>query len=712
MAKMRTKILRKFIPCVIAASLAVPALGTDRAFAGRAHDKETRKKELQEALEPVLALLKSPERREGSLAFNEGWRWVYWRKATTSLKDDLYKRDALDHEALKAELGLGPSGREEMIKEARGLAKGLREKGDALKARAIEALLDFLQTENDPAALEALVSAGNDERLKALALFFLGGYYEKMSFYPEASGYYSRLLRLRKEGYLNNAAHFRKSRMLFFEGKYEKAREGFRKSLEGGFRQSELLLAYTYLIRGEFASAGDFFEANRKGPEEMDSVSLSGLAEMDIEKKDYPGARKVLDILSSLYSKDPFLSAWFTIRKGDTFVMEGLRQEGEKTYVKVRDRSSENKAADKTGGNKPSDKPGEISEDKGEWTAMANLALADLYSAKGDADSLTMAERTFQSVAEGGYLGSEITLLKLIEVQTRLGKYEEALESVIKFPKRYPASAYKADLRLLNGKLVYNWIDHLSKKGDDFGVAEVSAEHGSAVPFGKKAETYLKAGKAYIEVGLESEAARALDAATKIGTDSILEEAMLMLGKVYYSQKDYASVERLFNAFAATFPKSPYMEDVEPLLLKAAHMTGNHEKAVALGCRDDLEAMYYKARSLAALKRNKEAIGLFEEAAAALSAKGEAAVAAKAWIGSGDINFSLSRFEAAVSSYGRALESLGDARGGDRSWALYRLGLSKLKIKKTEDVGGIVKELKSGEDDISKWADTLLKESM
>jgi len=92
-----------------------------------------------------------------------------------------------------------------------------------------------METENDPAALEALVSAGNDEGLKALALFILGGYYENMGFYPEASGYYSRLMRLRKEGYLNKAAHFRKSRLLFFEGKYEMAREGFRKSLDGGF---------------------------------------------------------------------------------------------------------------------------------------------------------------------------------------------------------------------------------------------------------------------------------------------------------------------------------------------------------------------------------------------------------------------------------------------------------------------------------------------
>ena len=141
----------------------------------------------------------------------------------------------------------------------------------------------------------------------------------------------------------------------------------------------------------------------------------------------------------------------------------------------------------------------------------------------------------------------------LVKTQAALGKYETAVNHMRRFRSRFPASSFKSAMQDLGGEVIYRWTDELYRNGDYYGVARVDAVFAADVPFGKKAEGYLKAGIAASELGLLDTAARHLDMAVKVGSDAVAEKAMIGLARVYIDQNDWHGAERLLDAYNERF---------------------------------------------------------------------------------------------------------------------------------------------------------------
>lgn len=640
---------------------------------------------------PEAKALSNPDTAaERVVTFNDGWRWVYRKKATVLLREQVLNEPALRFSVFRNTLGLKGADRNEIVKEAAPLIHVLNEGGYTGDAKALQGIVDFFEKEKDPAALDSLLRGTPGNAFNGLGQFLLGSYYERIDFIPEADGYYSRVIREGKDEYLRSVALFSRGRLLFFGGKLVEAKVLFKKASEAGYKNAELWLADTLIIKGEFDAAWSIYGKNNDIPLELlDSVTLLSMGDMDISKGSFDTAREIFELLRSRHSKNEFLATFFALKAGDAYLAEGRRDEAVRTYTKVKEKLDSNEG----------------------W-AIASLSLADAVALEGGKDLLLKAEKIYKMVANGDYKGSELAFLSLISARIGLEKYEEAMADAGRFRERFPTSNYRPDLQALEGAIVVKWIDDLYDKGDFQGVARVHSKYGSDVPFGKKAETFYKAGRAYFSLGLTGEAVNNLDKAAKMGGDVVAEKAMLELGRVYLSQKDTESTERLMDAFTARFPKSAHTEEFKRILLKKSFMKQDYEKVVsAITEPHDTEAMMLKANSLVRLNRHREAIPLFEKAARVFNENRDKPHLVGACMGIADSSYSVGRYPDAIEAYKKAIESMEGDKGQDRSWALYRMAQGYSKLRKNDEKKQALRELKGQNSEFGNLAEPILKET-
>jgi tetratricopeptide (TPR) repeat protein len=319
---------------------------------------------------------------------------------------------------------------------------------------------------------------------------------------------------------------------------------------------------------------------------------------------------------------------------------------------------------------------------EGEALAMASLILAGQLAKSGETGSLAEAEEIYKGIAGTDYAGAVFAELNMASTEAALGAYETALARLKRFRKKH--IIHKEYARSLNGHIMHNWIAELYKNKDYYKVIKVVSEHGSRVPFGKKAETYLRIGNSYAVLSLLPDAVKTLSIAREIGRPGVAEGAMISLGRVYLSQRDPGAVERLMENFSRRFPDTLYKGEVRGILAKAAYMKGDY-KAYLVASSGDPDIS--RAKALKGLRRYSEALSVYERV---VSGKGTGDVKrlTAAYIGAADCSFMLGRYNKAVAHYNSALEQMGE--GGDefRSWALYRITQSYSRL----DDGGKVQE--------------------
>lgn len=622
------------------------------------------------------------------MTFNSGWRWVYRKKIVDKLVKEVISDDAVDLDALRAALSVRGSDMGEVIKGAHGLMDGLHRE-DPVAAEVLRAVITFLENQ-DASLLENALRERKAGAYHGIGYLLLGRYYEKKGFYPEANGYYLTVKKSGPPRSLSEAATFLSGRAQFFQGRFSAAKKAFETFISSGNPIARRWLANTNLIRGEEDLAWGLY-SDSAGFVPLDPVTRLSLADAMLARGEYEPARLVFAELESIYKDEHMMSAFFSVRKADTYLAQGLFDEAVAAYAALKQNS------------------------KNEPWAVASLALADALELKHESDARSRASKLYRSIVDGEFIGTEAAYLGLVKTQAALGKYESAVNLMRRFHSRFPASSFRSAMKDLGGEVVYRWTDELYRNGDYYGVARVDAVFAADVPFGKKAEVYLKAGIAASELGLLDTAARHLNMAVKVGSDAVAEKAMIGLAGVYIDQNDWHGAERLLDAYDERFSKKGTLRgSAQRLSVLAAGIKGDM-KAVASSKSDpaDAEALMAKARAMAGIKRYAEATALYKQAARLFVANGKDEKVIKALIGSADAGFSAGDYRNAAAAYREAASLLNGqnaAAVADRPWVLYRLAHCYSNLRMTDEKDQALKDLASIDGEMKDWAEALFRD--
>lgn len=669
-----------FLALIILAGLLVASSGTATA-------EPPVKRVVATEGRPVLSVRK--DSRE-AVAFNSGWRWVYRKKAVERLIKDVISDDTIESDALRAALSARESGPGEAVKAADELIESLHE-GDPAGAQVLKAVVSFLE-DHDAPSLERSLGRLKTGRYHGIGYLLLGRHYEKKGFYPEANGYYLRVKNPGGQKSLSEAALFLSGRVQFFQGRLSGAKKAFESSVSAGNPLARRWLANVNLIRGEQDVAWELYSES-EGFVPLDNVTRMGLADTMLAKGEFEPARRVYGELESIFKDDPFLSAYFLVRKADAYLGQGDGVEALSIYSALKQKG------------------------KGEPWAMATLALADAHAMKHEREKRSEAIKYYGLIAEGEFTGTEAAYLGLVRVLSSLGRYEAAINEMKKFRSRYPASSFRSEMKDLGGEVVHRWTDELFRSGDYYGVARVDAVFATEVPFGKKAEGYMKAGIAASELGLLETAVRHLNMAVKVGSDLVAERAMIGLARVYIEQNDWQSAERMLAAYDERLGKgaNAHKDEAQRLRVSIARMKGDMRTvAISKADPDDAKALMLKAEAMSGIRNFKEASVLYRRAFSLFHAGSMEEHAVKALIGGADAGFSAGDYKGAALNYKEAasmLKESKEASGTDRPWALYRLAqcYENLRMRAERDL--VLKELDTLEGDMKGWAEAFFKDS-
>ncbi|MEK7772859.1 MAG: tetratricopeptide repeat protein, partial [Deltaproteobacteria bacterium] len=593
--------------------------------------------------------------------FNGGWRWTYRKKAVGILKQELYEDDDFKASVFKNALGLTGADKETLSDEALRLAGGMEAGGEAEKAEVIRKIVSFFNDEMDVREFNTFLLHAGSHEYRLLGKFLIGYHYEKMGFYPEARGHYSMVLKGSKDGFARSAALFAGARLKYMEGRFAGAKKLLQRPLEEDFPGARIWLANTLLVKGEIDGAWKLYsEGADRALEDFDPITVLSMGDILVLMRKYGEARSLFKSLGLNHEKDEFLEAFFNLKSGDTFLAEGRLDEAFSVFSHARDKYK-----------------------TGEGWSMSSLSMADVLVMKQDKESLSRALAIYEQVAQANLPGSEHAYLGLASVQIRLGRYEDAIKSADVFSSRYADSHLKPDMNGYKADAVSRMLESLYASGDHLGAAGLFVKYGASIPFGKKAEGYLKAGKSFDALDLWPDAVNRLNSAIRIGRDDVAEEAMITLARVYLKQKDTGSAARLLKNFVGRFPKSVHKAEAENILFKSTFDAGEYEKvALTKNHPGGTGGLLLKARAFARLGRHKEALAAYEKAASDLMGNGGKDLLAEAYLGMGDENFVLGRYAMAADGYKKAVGAMeGPDKGISKSWALYRMAQSYSILK-------------------------------
>lgn len=619
------------------------------------------------------------------MAFNDSWRWVYRKKVSDILRADLY--DGSSAEAFKAALDIEVSDGKMAPVEASKMALRLKAEGRVKEAALLDSIMDFHSGKGQHIELENTLRAAPDTPIKGLGYYLIAEGLERKGFFPEASGYYTLAAGADKAGRLKSLANFKKARLLFFDHKYSEAKERFKKALDGGHVEARGWLANVLIIRGETDIAWELIGSGRKLSGELDPMTRLGLADMHLLKGNYEEARYIFASLRSRYPKDGLVGTYLLMREGDTYFLEGKRDEAIGLYSKTKERL------------------------KGEPWAIMSLSLADAYFVIGTREEMEKAEKIFESVALGGFEGSLITNMRLIAARMALGRFSEGYEDIKRFHASYPTSPLRQDIGRLSQALFYGWINSLVAKGDHIGAVKLYSETPLTIPFGKKADVSLKIGTSYAALGLHREAVRCLETVMKIGSEPMAEEAMLLLANVYLDQNDAGSAERLMKAFGTRFPKTRRTAEKEQVYARMAFANKDYARSSLASAGEDPKLASMKADSLVKTGKAKEASVNFESAARSYESRGEKSSAKGAWLRGADARFSAGDYLGAAEAYKKGLQMAGEGDREDKSWALYRLAKCYSRLDMKDSEADALKELKALGSEFGQWSEKIFEEA-
>lgn len=622
----------------------------------------------------------------------DGWKWGYRKKMIALMRGASESMDTVAPSVLRAELNVTGVSKEALIKELTEVTKRMDARGEHGKAVTLNGIITVYGTGKGASELESLLRSSGDAGLNQLGRLVLGRHYENKGFDPEAQGYYLAAVNDKnapKGSAARHAAMFELGRLAYINSRYDDARRWLEKSLPGNFIDTRIWLANTLAVKGEVEPAWKLYKEvlSERRMDSLDPLTIMSYGDVCVLKKNYEDARAAYGMLYGRYERDEDLSVFFSLKAGDSYMAEGRSDDAIRVYAKTKEKL------------------------KGEPWAYAGMALADALSRSNDREYLLKAQKIYKSIDEGSYPVSDYALTKLASLDIRLGKHDAAISEIERFPFRYTTSPLRPDIASLKGSTAAEWMEELYGKADYYATVKVYAKYGRVVPFGKKAQTSLTAGKAYYNLSLYPSAINSLNNAVKLGRDTVVEEAMIMLARSYLAQGDAGSVERMVKSFSGRFPNSRYSDDARKLLSKAAYAQGDDRAALAYkGSPEDIETIILKANIHVRHKRYKDALAMFEKAARVYAGRDDKKNLAVVYLAIADINYALEKYEKAIDGYKTALQSLPADRADDKSWALYRMAQGYTRLKKGAQRDEAVKELGAVDDDFARAAINIFKE--
>lgn len=613
---------------------------------------------------------------------HQGWRWVYRKKAASHLKGYIIEADSEDVFFFKDIFGLSGADRNGIAGDALKLAAILRKGAEEEKAALLEAMAAVASGAGEH-ELESMLASYEDGEIKMLGYFLIASSYERKGFYSEASGHYSRIAKDKNLGLMKTLATFRKGRLFFFDGRFDDAKEWLLKAYNDGAPGAGLWLANAMYVKGELDGAWEIYSKAASDPEaRFDLVTRLSMADASLEKKDFESGRKTYEGLLSIRApgKMPeMLDSYLNIRIGDSYLLDGKTAEAKAIYAKTRDSF------------------------KGEARSIAALALADALTLEPGQASWEQAVNIYGELSEAGTAASEFAHLSMAAIQARLENYAQALSDIGQFIWRYAISPLRADANNLKGLVAYRQIDALFTRGDYYGAASIYINVMDLVPFGRKAETYLKAGKSLAALSLYKDAAPALAAAHKLGRDHVAKEALLELSKVYLAQGDFDSAGRTLAALKGRFPEGGSRPGAEALALKIAFMKGEYKKAAEWKLTvEDRESLVIKARSLSAIGRRDDSVRTYALAIESYVLEGKAPPHGL-YIAKADEEFALKRYDDAAKDYMKAAPLIEGAGAEDRAWALFRAAKSYSMLGAEDEARSLVERLKADKSEFGRF---------
>lgn len=639
----------------------------------------------------------SAERLRGRIASNGGWRWAFRKKAVSLLKKEADSRDDSESAAIKTIAGIGPEDKRPLKEALTGKTEELRKAGDAAAGDLLMAAVQVMEDGNGADELETLLRSIPHAGMKRLGWLVLARYYEKKGFYPEAHGYYSSILKdidgsggggggMGEDGreLLRLSASFGNARLLFFEGKFDSSKAAYGGIARKGNPYVDIWLANTLFIKGEVGYAWEIYErAGALNPEAygvLDHVTLLSVADMFLTKGMPERAREIYTRLHSTYSKDGFLGSFFAVRSADSYLVEGDVKEAVRAYES---------GLEESGGEEGE---GGVGADKGEGAAYLALSLADAYAqflveeGEGREVMLDKAEKIYADVAGKDGAPKEFALLGLARVEVRRKNYGEAVKTLEAFRAGFSTSDNRFDADDLLGNTICGWIDSLYSSGDHYATVTVSLRHENYIPFGRKAEMSLKTGNSYLNLLLYSDAIEALNSAAKLARGKVAEEALVSLAKAHLGKRDAEGALLALKTLSARFPKTGFGDVLPGLFLRANYMKGDYAGAARVAVPGkDYQAMLLKARSLARIKKHKEAAIVYGLLIKAYRETGDKKGLIEAYTGKADSDFVLEKYKEAAEGYGAALSELKGVNGAEAAWPLYRRALSYGRAKGGKD---------------------------
>ncbi len=612
-----------------------------------------------DTIELLPSDLKVTTGKDRGVEFNDGWRWIY--------RKEIHRRLAL---------------LEDMTVELRGLAEGVDEEELKTLKTAIQ------KFHGGGEELTLLWKKYRGTPVASLVRFVQGYIYERKGFYPEATAHYR--MAVDDAGSANRAllreALFREGLVMFLQARFADSAGPLKRAYAMGHKRAGAYLANVFLIRGEAGRAWKVFSGlGHTGH----SLAIMGVADMSMGAGRYRHARLLYRRLFNRYTDRAELSAFFTLRMADTYMLEADTTQAMRLYTRIKD------------------------EFKDDARVMGIMGLAELLAKRGDKKSLTQAEGLYRAVISHDYMATEYAYTAIAEIEAKLGKYQRAVLYLQEMTQRYPTGEFRYRAYNLRGYIVHRWIESLSEKKDYHTIARIYRVYEKEIPFGLKAQTYLSAGRAFVKLSLYRDAIDALKNAVKMGKQDISQDALVLVGFSYMKLDELSKAQRVIEGFLKSYPESRLRDRALRVLAMVYYSKGEYEKLASMNTEDP-DILFLKASSLYALKRYTDAERILNQLVVVFSqTKGREEKLAHIYIILGDVAFMSSDYRTGIEHYVRAKRLSRWLSKEDIAWIDLRLAEGYRRLGHHEAIQPLIEELKDTEDNIlEEFVDLLLDEGV
>ncbi|MBI5327946.1 MAG: hypothetical protein HZB80_06620 [Deltaproteobacteria bacterium] len=490
-------------------------------------------------------------------------------------------------------------------------------------------------------------------------VIFIGGLiYESIGFYPEASGSYERLIQYYPKGNFYRKALLRQSFINLVKGLKMDSAALIREASNGFYKVykesndplewEDALAGYSITLyeSKDYQYAEEVFQ-------KIEGHILSVPAYQFCRAENYMKTSKISEakgLFQKLYEQyaETNFAPYLRLRLGDIEIIQGRENSGEKFYKKIIE------YADKT-----------ITHDP---LVMGTLAVSELdMKRKKNSDAIKALKKLLEEPsASPAKAAAVFYLIKLYNMERFYG---EAISLSKRFFSMYPSSPWKGDVGKVLDGVIWTLVSGAYKKGDYHLTAKTYYENKGLI---KDKEMLLLIGQSLLMLALPDEAVtvyKSIPDKKDAGVRRGLAKGFIMKGDIKKgeeilnsisprSKEEKMEIAMIFmSAGDFHFRKGEYDE-----MLKAYYNAGKN------GLNE--QEFYLKSAQLYRfLDKKDDAIKSYQNI---INLTAGEYIKAKAFIGIGDVYFSMKRWGDAVKAYTNGVKSIEDK--DERMQVIYRMG--------------------------------------